>query len=210
MPPVTPWVRARPPAPAGWVCLRKRSQCLPVASGGSNEIPVRRQLLGKVARILDSIEHLRQGRKYLRECVGRMSNQSIPGGDQCGSVEPLGGNLQQAQRNCSPNRIRDERCARQRQFVKDGENIAGQIGRAIRLDVMRLAALSVAAEVEADHLMATVIQGLDPAEVRIVVLEADGIPVEENGRVSGPVDFLVNSDPAVLKGGHGVFPVDAA
>jgi hypothetical protein len=87
-------------------------------------------------------------------------------------------------------------------LVKDGEDIAGQIGRAIGFDFMRLVTLAVSAEVEADNLQSTVIQGSDPTEIRIVVLEAYGASVEKNYRVSGPVHFIVNSDTTVLKSGH--------
>jgi hypothetical protein len=68
---------------------------------------------------------------------------------------------------------------------------------------MRLATLAVSAQVKANHLQPTVIQGLDPAEIRIVVLEADGAPVDKNHRVSAPVDFIVNVEAVVLDGGHG-------
>ena len=67
---------------------------------------------------------------------------------------------------------------------------------------MRLATLAVSAQVKANHLQPTVIQGFDPAEIRIVELETDGAAVDEKHRVPAPVDFVVNLDAAVLDGGH--------
>ena len=62
----------------------------------------------------------------------------------------------------------------------------------------------------ANDLQSAVIQGFDPAEIRIVVLETDGAAVDENHRVPAPVDFIVNLDTVVLDCGHERRLVDGA
>jgi hypothetical protein len=67
---------------------------------------------------------------------------------------------------------------------------------------LRLVTLAVSAKIKANHLQPNAIQGFDPAEIRVVVLEAYGASVDENNRVSAPVNFVVNADTAVLNCGH--------
>jgi hypothetical protein len=45
--------------------------------------------------------------------------------------------------------------------------------------------------VKADHLQPIVIQGFDPAEICLAILEAYGASVYEDNRVSAPVNFIV-------------------
>lgn len=68
----------------------------------------------------------------------------------------------------------------------------------------------MSAKIKANDLKPISIEGFDPSEIRKVVLEAYGASVDEDNRVTAPVDFIVNLDTAVINCGQDALLVGEA